>query len=1038
MSARPVLLALVLAAVAACDGGGDRIGAQSGARLEADPTSMLFPATPMGESATRTVVLRHTGTDGFLHLGEVSVVEDSAEFTVSQPAASVLAVGAETTFTVTFSPADDVPDTVHVAVEHDSALMASPLLLEVTSGAPNQALVALPFELDFGPVRAGGEPELSVRFQNLGTRVVHVESVALYKNSSPDFAVTTDAYDLGLPRDVAPDDVFDVRVRYRPSGGDAVDTGLLQVVSTEHTLEATVDVRGRELAPDLVVSPDALDFGPVFLHAAAQLPVTLTNQGDVPLEVSGLELADPRVPWLSLPDAPATPTSLDVGASLTLHVRFAPSAPFEATTDALATLRISSDDPDTPFAQVPVRGEVRLPRVTASPVPLDFGRVAPGDTRTRDLLLLNNSRPRQAVTVLSVVLTTPTGEYALDPGGTFGPAATPPQPAAIAAGEAVVLPLTFTNQGGPADEPVDGTVTLTYDLADEPPAEVPLTAVRAAGRDCLPALQPDLVDFGVVPQGDARTRLFVLRNEGSGTCRLEATDLAACATAGAACDAEPAATPPFALDDEEPVPGLELGAGQQALMPVTFTPPTAPHATEPLSFAALASATLVGLDGAGPALTTTADGDAPNLRGATGPSCLVVSPDSVGFGDVRVGCAAPLKAVHAHNRCTAPLHVTALELTGCDAEFRLVNVPYLPFELTQANQMNLKLLTYAPVDLGADGCALVVRTDEVGDPAYVVPLDGRGTLESHVRETFVQTGGRAVDILFVVDNSGSMTDNQANLAANFGTLAAIGEAWQSDVHLGVTTTDMTLWGEHGALVGDPKVLTRDTWNLFGDHVKVGAGGSGTEMGLAAAAAALSWPLAADSGDACTDSASCGSTYACVDGGCGGPNRGFLRDYATLHVVFVSDEEDQSSNTTAYYLDVLRGLKGEGHDERVQVHAVVGLPSTSGAGACAYDAGTRYLELAKATGGVTADICNADWAAKLQALGNAIFGLVREFPLLRTPDPTTLTVTVAGKPCTAGWTLDPATNRLVFDPDGPCMPEHDDEIVADYDVYCYRY
>jgi hypothetical protein len=352
--------------------------------------------------------------------------------------------------------------------------------------------------------------------------------------------------------------------------------------------------------------------------------------------------------------------------------------------------------------------------------------------------------------------------------------------------------------------------------------------------------------------------------------------------------------------------------------------------------------------------------------------------------------------------------------------------------------MNVKLLAYAPVDLGADGCALRVRTDEAGQPTYVVPLDGRGSLVSHVRETFVQTGGRSVDILFVVDNSGSMTDNQQNLADNFVTLGTIAEAWASDFHLGVTTTDMTLWGAHGALVGAPRYLTRANWQLFSTQVKVGSDGSGQEMGLAAAVAALTWPLAADNGQACQTDADCGGAYACVDGGCGGPNRGFLRPEATLHVVFVSDEEDQSTGTTAFFLDALQGLKGPDKANLVRAHAVVGLPGKVGAGQCAYDAGTRYLDVATGTGGVKADICHADWAAKLKELGDAIFGLVREFPLLRVPDPATLVVKVRGKVCDQGWNLDTQTNRLVFDPDGPCMPEHDDEIEVEYDVYCYRY
>lgn len=53
---------------------------------------------------------------------------------------------------------------------------------------------------------------------------------------------------------------------------------------------------------------------------------------------------------------------------------------------------------------------------------------------------------------------------------------------------------------------------------------------------------------------------------------------------------------------------------------------------------------------------------------------------------------------------------------------------------------------------------------------------------------------RNVDILFVIDNSGSMADEQATLARNFGSLVAELDDLQADYRIGVTTTDNgNLW-----------------------------------------------------------------------------------------------------------------------------------------------------------------------------------------------------------------------------------------------------
>ena len=53
-------------------------------------------------------------------------------------------------------------------------------------------------------------------------------------------------------------------------------------------------------------------------------------------------------------------------------------------------------------------------------------------------------------------------------------------------------------------------------------------------------------------------------------------------------------------------------------------------------------------------------------------------------------------------------------------------------------------------------------------------------------------GGAATDILFVVDDSGSMTQNQVALAANLGTFVdqLLASPVPLDVHLGVTNTSV--------------------------------------------------------------------------------------------------------------------------------------------------------------------------------------------------------------------------------------------------------
>lgn len=140
-----------------------------------------------------------------------------------------------------------------------------------------------------------------------------------------------------------------------------------------------------------------------------------------------------------------------------------------------------------------------------------------------------------------------------------------------------------------------------------------------------------------------------------------------------------------------------------------------------------------------------------------------------------------------------------------------------------------------------------------------------------------------VDILFVVDNSGSMREEQEKLARNFQSF--IEELIKSDIsdfQIGVITTDMDDPAQSGKLqsgAGSPKIINRnqlsstDVIKAFAENVKVGITGTSYEKPLDAIRAALSPQHLADPKS----------------------NKGFLRDGAMLAIVLLTDEDDCSHN-----------------------------------------------------------------------------------------------------------------------------------------------
>ena len=416
---------------------------------------------------------------------------------------------------------------------------------------------------------------------------------------------------------------------------------------------------------------------------------------------------------------------------------------------------------------------------------------------------------------------------------------------------------------------------------------------------------------------------------------------------------------------------------------------------------------------------------------------LTVFPGELDFGQTTLGCHSQTLELTACNVGNAPLDLTDVELEGCSIEFKQKEYPGLPVTL-EPSQCEIFSMVYAPQDLGGDACSMSFTTNDADVPSVIVPIEGEGVLETEQTDVFIQLTGQDVDVLFVVDDSGSMGEEQSNLASNFGQFINEASTWQNNYNVGVTTTDVDSDG--GRFLGNPRIITPATWQSFQNSAQVGTSGSGTEKGLNAAQLALTLPNIADTSTPCAADTDCSAPDACYDGFCGGPNRGFLREDATLEVVFVSDEDDQSPADLNFYINFFKNIKGFYNSNLFHAHAIVGPPGGCSSSNGDATAGMRYIDLANATGGNVASICQSDFADSLASIGEIAFGLKTQFFLSRVAEPSTIEVRINGTLCStdggANWTYDATSNSVIFIEDGGCMPQPDDMIEIYYETVCF--
>jgi hypothetical protein len=184
----------------------------------------------------------------------------------------------------------------------------------------------------------------------------------------------------------------------------------------------------------------------------------------------------------------------------------------------------------------------------------------------------------------------------------------------------------------------------------------------------------------------------------------------------------------------------------------------------------------------------------------------------------------------------------------------------------------------------------------------VTPLEA--TLQAGDRVEVELPPRTPVDLLFVVDDSGSMAEEQANLARNFRVLSdalLTGLAGDADFRVAVTSTDMERPDRRGAfarsddpacadvplvLRAEPGTDPAELERQFACLGTLGTRGSNREKGLDAMRRALS----CDGPNAAVFDACCvGGRY---DPLCRAETE-FLRPDALLVVVFVADEDDCS-------------------------------------------------------------------------------------------------------------------------------------------------
>ncbi len=385
------------------------------------------------------------------------------------------------------------------------------------------------------------------------------------------------------------------------------------------------------------------------------------------------------------------------------------------------------------------------------------------------------------------------------------------------------------------------------------------------------------------------------------------------------------------------------------------------------------------------------------------PDALV--PGQLDFGVIPAGSDSTLP-LRIENIGTGTLEVVGIGIGG--------GAPFVPAG-DQSHSLAPGTWVEVPIrfEPPAEGVYTATLTVQLAEGIAQTGLTGEGGPDGVVSDVFVQSFNPDADVLIVVDDSGSMAEEQGQLNAEVGALLTDLEDLGADYQFGVVTTDFISASNRGRFVG-PIISNSTPGKLAAlrDQIDQGVNGSGNERPFDAIIRAVTPPLIDEE------------------------NAGFLRPGAQVTAIVLSDEDDESSMlTTSEFVTEMNDLVGD--PSRTTMTGIAGRLTgdcTSGVTGVSAVAAPNLHAAAIGTGAGVFDICAPSWDLHILSLAYVATGHRLVFPLSTTPlDPDDISVEVDGqgvpKSATDGWTY---TNGLVIIL-GTWIPDAGQEVRITYEV-----
>jgi hypothetical protein len=307
-------------------------------RIATSTSALSFADTQLGASSAQSITVSNDG-NATLQITALSITGSHAgDYTRSGTCstASPLAVGANCTVTITFSPAALGSRTATLTMTHDGSNPSEGVIGLSGTGVPIPApavSLAPSGGLDFGAQSLGGlYPPRALTLTNSGTAALNVASIGVEGATFSDVSASP------CPATLSPSQSCQIQVAFAPAAAGASYTGVVSIISNAAGSPHTASLAGSGTAaavPVLSWTPaiSQLDFGNVSVGTvSAAQSATLRNDGPGGVTISVVNSVGADAAMFPVGSDPSDTTACHAGRTLfegqtcRVDVRFAPGA----------------------------------------------------------------------------------------------------------------------------------------------------------------------------------------------------------------------------------------------------------------------------------------------------------------------------------------------------------------------------------------------------------------------------------------------------------------------------------------------------------------------------------------------------------------------------------------------------------------------------------------------------------------------------------------------------------------------------------------